>query len=126
MERCPVCRARLATDPICGRCGTDFSQSQAIARQARHRLQQAIELWHQGYLGTALQLLHQAEQLHHTPLTQALLKTLVELQLQQAMQTLYQGQTHTALHQCQQILAVLPHHTLAHCLHGFIRAHRVQ
>lgn len=125
MERCPVCRARLTTDPICGRCGTDFSQSLAVARQARQRLQQAIDLWCQGYLATALELLHQAEQLHHTPLTQALLNTLAELQFKQAIQALSQGQTNTALHQCQQILAVLPHHTLAYFLHGFISAHSV-
>lgn len=45
MERCPACRARLAHDPVCGRCGCDFS----LVRQAKAQAKQlgcgAIQAW---------------------------------------------------------------------------------
>ncbi|BCX88058.1 hypothetical protein MIN45_P0425 [Methylomarinovum tepidoasis] len=62
MERCPACRAHL-TDPVCPRCGSDFSTAEQARRQARVLLRQALEQLQAGEPALARRLLQRARQL---------------------------------------------------------------
>lgn len=122
MERCPVCRARLHEDPVCGRCGTDLSTPLAAARQAEALRRQAVAIWREGYLETAMRLLRRSEQLRRDPVTSSLLAALADLNLQRAVRLIAQGDGPAALHGCRQVLAARPRHPLALSLQGFIQA----
>ncbi|BCX80747.1 iron complex transport system substrate-binding protein [Methylomarinovum caldicuralii] len=62
MDRCPVCRAHL-TDPVCPRCGSDFTTAEQACRQARALMRQAVEQLQAGEPAQARHLLQRARQL---------------------------------------------------------------
>lgn len=73
MERCPICRARLAGASTCPRCEANLSLARAAGTQAAQHLERAL-----ASLGEAdcRQAEHHARQslwLHRTPLAEAIL-----------------------------------------------------
>ncbi|GEM_PF-1290086 len=120
MEHCPVCRARLHQNSVCGRCGTDLSLPQAAARQAEVTRRQAMQLWRAGYLETALHLLRRTEQIQRAPLTRHLVRALSAQLLREALRALIADDHCRALSTCRVLLDVEPRHPLALVLQQFI------
>ena len=118
MERCPVCRAHF-TDPVCRRCGTDFSKSLRIAEEAGEHARQALRLCRQGHLETAISLVQKSLLLKREPQLERLLDVLIHMQLQKSFHYLVQGKTQEASHLCQAIIKIKPV-PLAQALHRFI------
>lgn len=118
MERCPVCRARF-TDPVCRRCGTDFSKPQGVAAEAAERAREALSLCRQGYFDTAMSLLQKSLLLKREPQLERLLDTLIHLQLQQSVGYLAQGNVAAAADVCRRVMNIKPV-PLARALRGFI------
>ncbi|MCZ6830122.1 MAG: hypothetical protein O7F73_11155 [Gammaproteobacteria bacterium] len=91
MERCPVCRARLKGEPLCVRCGCDWSLPLQIEQRAQYLERNAVMRVAKGELAQAEQVLDEALRLKASPLLSALLAFVREQQsagreLQQAEQ----------------------------------------
>lgn len=82
MERCPACRGRLGEDPVCGRCGCDFSLARRAEEQARRIAGLAVRAWARGERTQARAWAEQSISLHRGRLARAVL-LLVEDDLSQ-------------------------------------------
>ena len=72
LERCPACRADLAGNAVCRRCGCDFSLVRVAEEQAERRLTQALCAYAGGDLAGARAHLGASLASHRLPLAQAL------------------------------------------------------
>ncbi|MCO5168710.1 MAG: hypothetical protein M9894_20415 [Planctomycetes bacterium] len=71
--RCPVCRARLASDPTCGRCGADLRPVMTLLVEG-HRLRSAARrALREGAAARARDLAREAQAVAASPLGARLL-----------------------------------------------------
>lgn len=73
MERCPVCRARLRGDTVCGRCGEDLSLPIVCQQRAESYERDAIAALAGGDPASAKRAAKQALDLRHSPLAETLM-----------------------------------------------------
>jgi len=118
VERCPACRARMS-EPICRRCGADFSRAFAVDERANQLALQAMSLWQAEHCETAAKLLHQALLLRHNPFLEQVLRHWQDLQCRHASRALLHDKPQQALRLCRHILALRPH-PFALALHNFL------
>jgi hypothetical protein len=76
LERCPACRARLAQEQVCSRCGCDLTLVRRAEKQARQLTVRAVQAWGQGDGEQALALAHAALQLQRNPLANVVMQSL--------------------------------------------------
>lgn len=69
MDRCPVCRARLAESSVCNRCGTELAPLFSILAESQRLFVQSVSAATAGDWNTALVWSQQAEALRATPLS---------------------------------------------------------
>ncbi len=72
MERCPVCRARVAGKSVCRRCKSDLAGLLRLEAQADYYLQWAVCALARREIQKAGELCRYAAHLQNTPLTAAL------------------------------------------------------
>ncbi|SEH06174.1 hypothetical protein [Candidatus Venteria ishoeyi] len=106
MERCPICRARLKSDPVCPRCGSDLSQVLSSAAKALALRDQALLLVAQGETASALRLLQHSLLLKRDPMLVALQNFLLDKQLRQAVSAFKQQGYTEALSMTKQVLDI--------------------
>jgi hypothetical protein len=71
-DRCLACRARLAEDGVCPRCGCDFSLARQAMEQAGRRLEQALRALAVGGRELARNQLDASLAMYRQPLAEAL------------------------------------------------------
>lgn len=74
VERCPACRARLAPEPTCPRCGCDLTLVRRTEAQARQLLVRALHAWERGDQREARALARAALMLEHSRLAAVVLQ----------------------------------------------------
>lgn len=76
LERCPGCRARLTSEPICPRCGCDLTLVRQAQAHAQQLVARALYAWALGNGEQAKALARNARDIEHSPLTWAVLQTI--------------------------------------------------
>ncbi len=72
MARCPLCRARLKGQSVCGRCDADLSILQTIEETADILARRAVKALVAGDVSAAASQAAAARELHATPFHHAL------------------------------------------------------
>jgi len=72
LDRCQACRARLAQDGVCPRCGCDFSLARQAMEQAGRRLEEALRAVAVGDRELARSCLGDSLAMHRQPLARAI------------------------------------------------------
>jgi hypothetical protein len=72
LAHCRACRARLAEDGICPRCGCDFSLARRAMEQAGQRLAHALRALAAGEADVARSAVDASLAMHRQPLAQAI------------------------------------------------------
>lgn len=60
MDRCPACRSRMTTEPVCPRCGCDFSLASRAETQAYRLTCRALQAWADGNAVLAVEYINQS------------------------------------------------------------------
>lgn len=80
MERCPLCRARLKGQFVCGRCQSDLRLPLEIESQAQILSRRAVKALLAGEMQAAGEQAAAAERLHATPFHRALAGFIKEME----------------------------------------------
>jgi hypothetical protein len=72
LERCLACRARLADDGVCPRCGCDFSLARQAMEQSRNRLAHAFRALAAGEPDVARRAVEASLAMQRQPLAEAI------------------------------------------------------
>ena len=75
--RCPACRARLAEDPVCPRCGCDVGLVRLAEAQSARLVARAVEAWARGDRPQAQACARAALKLERSPLALAVWRCVV-------------------------------------------------
>lgn len=80
MERCPLCRARLRGQSVCGRCQSELRLLLEIESQAQILSRLAVQAFLAGEIQTAGEQAAAAERLHATSFHRALAGFIKEME----------------------------------------------